>query len=496
MAEQAPLSRSCLWVGGSKDISVPITHDTLTYDLSTRVSRGGWDNHPRLSAFLHALPTWLTPGGWIRDEAITHGLNVTEQLNAGVRWLDFRLMKNGPDASKDSYTLHFVQGNTRVGEYFSAIRSWVDAHPGEVVLIYTSRHGGVCERGEDAFPGVKDEEKRALWGEMKKSFEGVSFDASKSRLNETSLNSMVSSNQRVIFAIGSWEEFTGGDRMAIDACADFCRDEMCCNIPDQGVESSGAEEEEEEEEETDTPTKGEETEAKNEVELEEAETARVRRLKHSPVALSATAKERAEVRSIFFADYQMWMKRLDGREVIKAAKRTNRLASIWLPGSPPEDGQMLDAAILKFSPVPWGKREVLFRCILRYNIIGMNKWCPPTLLDNSQLGNYYLQMALEDAHRKGLRFPSVAVNALDENGTIRVGTERLVPEREKRRNQVARRYAFVATLLASNLRWACEKGGAEASACIRLKEEVEEKRKKFPLVLWDDPNRGRHPYLP
>ena len=77
------------------DLTLPGSHDTMTYDLDTRISDGGLEGRPRLSRFLNAN-AWLYENGWmgapfghahglhvgqhIRRMARTHYLSVAEQL--------------------------------------------------------------------------------------------------------------------------------------------------------------------------------------------------------------------------------------------------------------------------------------------------------------------------------------------------------------------------------------------------------------------------------
>merc|ERR1712093_513854 len=90
------------------DLSLPGTHDTLTYDLSTTVSDGGLDDYPDISAFLHDFP-WLSPGSFIKTMAHTQGLNVVQQLDSGVRFFDIRIMLESQQ--NDWYGLHCLETN-------------------------------------------------------------------------------------------------------------------------------------------------------------------------------------------------------------------------------------------------------------------------------------------------------------------------------------------------------------------------------------------------
>ncbi|KAH8065520.1 phosphoric diester hydrolase [Aureococcus anophagefferens] len=112
------------WMGGNAavlggstllDLSLPGTHDALTYDLSTTVSEAGIDDHPALAAVLHAASAaGVVPeavGAFVRGQAQTQALNVSAQLDAGVRFVDFRVMYT----SGDWYGLHLLQAATGGG---------------------------------------------------------------------------------------------------------------------------------------------------------------------------------------------------------------------------------------------------------------------------------------------------------------------------------------------------------------------------------------------
>ena len=95
------------------DMRLPGTHDTLTYDLSDNIADGAIDDYPELSNVLH----WLSDIGivpqfiseFIKRQAQTQVLNVTEQLDNGIRALDLRAMYQR--SSKTWMSLHFLESN-------------------------------------------------------------------------------------------------------------------------------------------------------------------------------------------------------------------------------------------------------------------------------------------------------------------------------------------------------------------------------------------------
>ena len=84
------------------DLSLPGTHDTLTHDLSLQTSDAGIDDLEKLAELLHNY-TLLVPNGiedYIRQQAQTQAINIVDQLNNGVRFLDV--------IHSPSYTILFV----------------------------------------------------------------------------------------------------------------------------------------------------------------------------------------------------------------------------------------------------------------------------------------------------------------------------------------------------------------------------------------------------
>lgn len=80
------------------DLSLPGTHDSITYDLSRTVSDDGLDAIQRIAEMLHTLSggtIQLLPGEleeFFRLQAKTQQLSITQQLDNGVRFLDIRIM--------------------------------------------------------------------------------------------------------------------------------------------------------------------------------------------------------------------------------------------------------------------------------------------------------------------------------------------------------------------------------------------------------------------
>ena len=157
---------------------------------------------------------------FIRKQAQTHDLTITEQLNAGIRFIDFRMMMEYSDPGSPWYSLHMVQSTSPALEYFQDIRNWLDAHPLELLVIFVSKHGNACKTGNDQYPNVTVTQKQYMWERIVELFDGVLVDFSITRLNETSIETMLTRGHRVVFYMADYAEFTKESNYALDQCND------------------------------------------------------------------------------------------------------------------------------------------------------------------------------------------------------------------------------------------------------------------------------------
>ena len=140
-------------------LSLPGTHDTMTYDLSETISEGGIDDYPELAKILNKFGSVPFVTDFIRSQAQTQVLNITEQLNSGLRFVDFRIMYTAGDWR----CLHMLQTKRLASDYLKEIRAWLDAHPKEIIVIWLSKHGDNEAKGNDQFPKVSLAQKSAFW---------------------------------------------------------------------------------------------------------------------------------------------------------------------------------------------------------------------------------------------------------------------------------------------------------------------------------------------
>eukprot|EP00049_Salpingoeca_infusionum_P017911 m.354925 g.354925 ORF g.354925 m.354925 type:complete len:471 (+) comp17136_c0_seq1:67-1479(+) len=205
-----------------QDLALPGSHDSMTGDLSTTIADGSNDIPPALAWVLHEFHE-LEPGNFIRNQSKTQGLNMTEMLETGLRFIDFRIMYSaGPDASStapyDWYCLHFAESNHKAMVYLQNAKDWMEKHPNEVLVLWFSRHGNICATGNDQYPNVSPATKQAFWKQVTALFGPLLFDAGKNTLNGTTYSELISSGQRVVIFASDYAEFTANSTLSLDGC--------------------------------------------------------------------------------------------------------------------------------------------------------------------------------------------------------------------------------------------------------------------------------------
>ena len=145
-------------------------------------------------------------------------MSITEQLDNGIRFVDYRLMFEYTDENPDWYSLHFLQSISPSTTYLKEIRKWIDAHPEEIIVLWFSKHGSECKTGEDQYPSTSVEEKQKFWAKVEEIFSGLLPDFTSTRINETSVSEMVKLNARIIIYASDYKEFTGSSQFALDGC--------------------------------------------------------------------------------------------------------------------------------------------------------------------------------------------------------------------------------------------------------------------------------------
>lgn len=202
------------------DLSLPGTHDTMTYDLDLIVSDGGIDDEDKISDLLQYITDHYpnAPLDYVlkivRDLATTQLLNVTSALNSGIRFLDFRTMRE--EHEDDWRCLHLLQTKELSRKYFHHIRDWIEEHDTEIVIIWISKHGNDNSRGTDQYPDVTVKEKQRYWNNITEIFKGRLFDKSISSLKDTPIKTLLERKHNVVILASDYAEFTSNSTLALD----------------------------------------------------------------------------------------------------------------------------------------------------------------------------------------------------------------------------------------------------------------------------------------
>ena len=115
------------------DLGLPGTHDTLTYDLSETVAQNANDLPSWLSWLLHTFHSADGfVGRFIRGEAQTQNFDVTQQLEAGMRFLDIRFVYSAGPSSAVSSKVSVVK------ERCVSVLSGRDGRDGHLVRVGVS----------------------------------------------------------------------------------------------------------------------------------------------------------------------------------------------------------------------------------------------------------------------------------------------------------------------------------------------------------------------
>lgn len=398
----------------------------------------------KLAEFLHnhtnGVPDLIED--FIRSGAQTQDLTITEQLDAGIRFLDIRMMMQYTDTPPMWYSLHMMQSTDTSMKYFRDIRTWMDAHPSEIVVMWLSKHGNECATGDDQYPFVTIEQKRDFWAEILDVFTGIAVDFSQSRLNETSVSTMVERNHRAVFYVADYVEMTGyTEDMSRSSTPYFALDS--CLIDNQLGNPSG-----------------------------------VDMVQHQRDLFSAANTRKAE------------------------DKKEQRFYLASFAGGM----EYVYATMLKFGKldkIPVSDAELIAECAAKFGVPGMN-WCPETLLDGSQLTNYYSQVAMDEVITQMLDGNTASglphgiyINAIGSiDGTIRTGTEVLWGKnRSPDPSHATQGFGYSDTFVLYNVLNVCNgaSGAKEVNkeACAELRDLLVDRRAKNPLALWDDATYGR-----
>ncbi|XP_075446716.1 PI-PLC X domain-containing protein 1 isoform X2 [Ascaphus truei] len=125
-----------LWDVPLYNLSIPGSHDTMTYCLDKRSPVD--PQSPKLLQILDQYVPCIARA-IILKWSTTQELNIREQLDAGVRYLDLRIAHRPGDSSPALYFVHGLFTSVTVEATLKEILNWLQAYPKEV-LILACRH--------------------------------------------------------------------------------------------------------------------------------------------------------------------------------------------------------------------------------------------------------------------------------------------------------------------------------------------------------------------
>uniref|UniRef100_A0A8C5YXN3 Phosphatidylinositol specific phospholipase C X domain containing 1 n=1 Tax=Marmota marmota marmota TaxID=9994 RepID=A0A8C5YXN3_MARMA len=131
-----------LWDVPLHHLSIPGSHDTMTYCLNKKspVSH----SESRLLQLLSKVVPCVTRPVVLRW-SVTQALDVTQQLDAGVRYLDLRIAHMLEGSEKNLHFVHMVYTTALVEDTLTEISEWLEQHPREVVILACRNFEGMTE---------------------------------------------------------------------------------------------------------------------------------------------------------------------------------------------------------------------------------------------------------------------------------------------------------------------------------------------------------------
>jgi len=112
------------------DLTLPGTHNSASYDLTTELNKNDPD-YATVEQGTFSVPETVV-SSWVCGYALTQSLSVSEQLQAGARYLDLRF---DFDAAKSEWrAFHFLWGLDML-DVLDQIATFAGAHPKEVIVL-------------------------------------------------------------------------------------------------------------------------------------------------------------------------------------------------------------------------------------------------------------------------------------------------------------------------------------------------------------------------
>jgi hypothetical protein len=121
------------------ELRIPGTHDAGSFSISRTDPVLSDAQNDAGTAQFEGIPTRR-----VADYVYTQNLTFTEQLDQGIRYLDFRLTCD----ADGMFIVHVFRG-APIGDALTEIAAWVDAHPREVLFLDVQKNYGCADRTYD-----------------------------------------------------------------------------------------------------------------------------------------------------------------------------------------------------------------------------------------------------------------------------------------------------------------------------------------------------------
>ncbi|XP_060723371.1 PI-PLC X domain-containing protein 1 [Tachysurus vachellii] len=133
-----------LWDIPLWNLAIPGSHNAITYclDMNNRspIDLKQPDMLQKLDKYMKPL---IRP--FVYKWAVTQECTVREQMDCGVRYCDLRIARRPNDNSSDLYFYHGVYTTITVETVLKEIRTWLDVHPKEIVILSFSHFLGLSQ---------------------------------------------------------------------------------------------------------------------------------------------------------------------------------------------------------------------------------------------------------------------------------------------------------------------------------------------------------------
>ncbi|KAK2504322.1 hypothetical protein MC885_014801 [Smutsia gigantea] len=131
-----------LWDVPIHHLSIPGSHDTMTYCLNKKSSIS--HDQSWLLQLLDKVLLCITRPV-VMKWSVTQTLNVTKQLDAGVWYLDLCIAHMLEGSERNLHFIHLVYTTALVEDTLTEVSDWLEQHPREAVILACRNFEGMTE---------------------------------------------------------------------------------------------------------------------------------------------------------------------------------------------------------------------------------------------------------------------------------------------------------------------------------------------------------------